>query len=213
MPRIVYYTATTLDGFIADPKDSLDWLLRQTEEPPDDGFIDGVGALVMGATTYEWLLRNLDGPWPYSVPAWVMTHRKLGLPEIPDDGKKPDDETKPDDGKIPDDETKLDDGKILDDGKKPDIRFAKGSVADHYYEMCTATGDHDLWVMGGGDLAGQFADEGLLDEIITFTAPVVLGKGRPLLPRRLDLELLEVGHSAPFVVARHRVVGPLLEDS
>jgi dihydrofolate reductase len=78
--------------------------------------------------------------------------------------------------------------------------------------MCTATGDHDLWVMGGGDLAGQFADEGFLDEIITYTAPVVLGKGRPLLPRRLDLELIEVGHSDPFVIARHRVIGPLLED-
>ncbi|UVI36329.1 dihydrofolate reductase family protein [Brevibacterium spongiae] len=206
MPRTVYYTATTLDGFIADPKDSLEWLLRQTEEPPDDGFIDGVGALVMGATTYEWLLRNLDGPWPYSVPAWVMTHRKLGLPEVAD-ANVPDTEEATGDEKSPDD------GKAADAGTKPDIRFAKGSVADHYYEMCTATGDHDLWVMGGGDLAGQFADEGLLDEIITFTAPVVLGKGRPLLPRRLDLELLEVGHSAPFVVARHRVIGPLLEDS
>ena len=183
MARTVYYTATTLDGFIADPNDSLEWLLRQTEEPPDDGFIDGVGAIVMGSTTYEWVLRNLDGPWPYEVPAWVMTHRKLGLPEA---GK---------------------------DGKTTDIRFAKGSVSDHYFEMCTATGDHDLWVMGGGDLAGQFADEGLLDEIITWTAPVVLGKGRPLLPRRLDLELIEVGSSAPFVIARHRVIGPLLEDS
>ena len=62
MARTVYYTATTLDGFIADPNDSLEWLLRQTEEPPDDGFIDGVGAIVMGSTTYEWVLRNLDGP-------------------------------------------------------------------------------------------------------------------------------------------------------
>src|SRR5699024_9125372 len=153
-----YYTATTLDGFIADPDDSLEWLLRQTEEPPDDGFFEGVGAIVMGATTYEWVLRNLDGPWPYTMPTWVMTHRSLALPEA------------------------------VEGGGEPNIRFAQGSVADHYVEMCTATGDHDLWVMGGGDLAGQFADEGFLDEIITYTAPVVLGKGRPLLPRRLDLE-------------------------
>src|SRR5699024_10693645 len=90
-------------------------------------------------------------------------------------------------------------------------RFAQGSVADHYVEMCTATGDRDLWVMGGGDLAGQYADEGFLDEIITYTAPVVLGKGRPLLPRRLDLELIEVGHSDPFVNVRHRVLGPHLK--
>src|SRR5699024_4407137 len=124
-----------------------------------------------------------DGPWPYPVPSGMTTHRNSALPESGEDGKK------------------------------PDIRFAQGPVADHYVEMCTATGDHDLWVMGGGDLAGQFADEGFLDEIITYTAPVVLGKGRPLLPRRLDLELIEVGHSDPFVIARHRVIGPLLEDS
>ena len=37
MARTVYYTATTLDGFIADPNDSLEWLLRQTEEPPEIG--------------------------------------------------------------------------------------------------------------------------------------------------------------------------------
>ena len=207
MARTVYYTATTLDGFIADPNDSLEWLLRQTEEPPDDGFIDGVGAIVMGSTTYEWVLRNLDGPWPYEVPAWVMTHRKLELPAT-GTGSGADAKTSGTE----------DNGNAADAGmggaaSAPDIRFAKGSVSDHYFEMCTVTGDRDLWVMGGGDLAGQFADEGLLDEIITWTAPVVLGKGRPLLPRRLDLELLEVGSSAPFVIARHRVIGPLLEDS
>src|SRR5699024_662536 len=120
---------------------SLEWLLRQTEEPPDDGFFEGVGAIVMGATTYEWVLRNLDGPWPYTMPTWVMTHRSLALPEA------------------------------VEGGGEPNIRFAQGSVADHYVEMCTATGDHDLWVMGGGDLAGQFADEGFLDEIIATRPP------------------------------------------
>lgn len=190
MPRTVYYTATTLDGYIADPSDSLEWLLRQPNEEPDEAFFAGIGAIVMGATTYEWLLRNLDGPWPYSMPAWVMTHRELPLPAGGVAGAK--------------------DSESSDES--PDIRFAKGAIADHYVEMCMATGDHDLWVMGGGALAGQFADEGFLDEIITWTAPVTLGAGRPLLPRRLDLELVEVGHSGPFAISRHRVVGALRED-
>ena len=58
--------------------------------------------------------------------------------------------------------------------------------------MVAAAGGKDLWVVGGGDLVGQFADEGLLDEVIAYIAPVTLGAGRPLLPRRFDLELVEL---------------------
>ena len=69
MTRTQYYTATSIDGFIADADNSLGWLftLRQTEaskqEYPD--FIADVGALAMGSTTYEWILdheRLLDSP-------------------------------------------------------------------------------------------------------------------------------------------------------
>ncbi|MCI4010765.1 dihydrofolate reductase family protein [Brevibacterium sp. ZH18] len=209
MPRTVYYTATSLDGFIADPSDSLAWLLRQPNEDPDDDFFAGVGAIVMGATTYEWLLRNLDGPWPYSIPTWVMTHRDLPMPST----KTASDQTEPSPNPSQDQSPKQDPGEQgLSELQEPDIRFAKGPISDHYFEMCQATGDHDLWVMGGGDLAGQFVDEGLLDEIITWTAPVTLGSGRPLLPRRLDLELLGMDRRGPFVTARHRVIGALQED-
>ena len=88
-----YYTATTLDGFIADPDNSLDWLFTRQQEP--DGpltygdFIAGVGALAMGRTTYEWILDHefagkdpADWKWPYDIPCWVFTHRQL--PVVPD---------------------------------------------------------------------------------------------------------------------------------
>jgi dihydrofolate reductase len=62
MTRSVYYTATTLDGFIADEHDSLAWLFeQQTDEGGPAGyeeFIAGVGAMVMGATTSgSWQVR------------------------------------------------------------------------------------------------------------------------------------------------------------
>ena len=38
--------------------------------------------------------------------------------------------------------------------------------------------------MGGGELVGQFLDRDLLDEIWLSVTPVVLGSGKPLLPRR-----------------------------
>src|SRR5213078_4546293 len=57
-----YYTATTLDGFIADPDNSLEWLFSraQDKDGPQNypAFIEQIGALAMGATTYEWILDN-----------------------------------------------------------------------------------------------------------------------------------------------------------
>ncbi|MBJ7530553.1 MAG: dihydrofolate reductase, partial [Nocardioides sp.] len=62
MTRVTYYTATTLDGFLADEHDSLDWLFTQDTDADGPmgytGFIAGIGAMVMGATTYQWLLDH-----------------------------------------------------------------------------------------------------------------------------------------------------------
>lgn len=179
-----FHTATTLDGFLADPDDSLDWLLRQEQGAEGEGefadFMAGVGAILMGSTTYEWVVRHLDeaggGAWPYSVPSWVMTSR------------------------------------ALEPLAGADVRFASGDVREVHAAMREAAGDRALWVVGGGDLAGQLADAGLLDEVVVSVAPVVLGAGRPLLPRRLDLELVETHRAGAFVVSRYRVAGPLLED-
>jgi dihydrofolate reductase len=63
-----------------------------------------------------------------------------------------------------------------------------------------------VWIVGGGDLAGQFADAGLLDELWVQYAPVSLGAGAPLLPRRIELELREVVRNRDFACARYSVV-------
>lgn len=180
---VTYYTATTLDGFIADPNDSLDWLMRQDldEQGPQNygEFIKGIGALVMGSTTYEWVLAHNERSgeaWSYTQPSWVMTTRDLPVP----------------------------------DGA--DVRFAQGDVSTVIDELRTAAGDLGVWVVGGGDLAGQFADAGLLDEVVVSIAPVTLGAGRPILPRRFDLRLVETARNGAFVTARYEVDGVLEED-
>jgi dihydrofolate reductase len=139
-------------------------------------FIGQVGALAMGATTYEWILAHGSaekGPgelgWPYDVPCWVFTHRQL--PVVPD----------------------------------APIEFAAGDVAPVHAKMVAAAGDRNRWIVGGGDLAGQFADAGLLDELIVYIAPVLLGAGAPLLPRRLELRLEEAERNRDFVCARFSV--------
>ena len=163
-----YYTATTLDGFIADESHSLDWLFTRDQRP--DGllnyrsFIADVGALAMGSTTYEWILDHefadkdpADWKWPYDIPCWVFTHRQLTA--VPD----------------------------------ARIEFTSADVATVHAEMVAAAGDRNVWIVGGGDLAGQFADAGLLDEVLVMIAPVTLGAGAPLLPRRIELRLERAG--------------------
>jgi dihydrofolate reductase len=82
----VYYTASSLDGYIVDEHDSLDWLTSRAIEADGpfgyDDFIKSIGALVMGSATYEWVVRNDPGDWMYEQPSWVMTHR----PQIIVDG-------------------------------------------------------------------------------------------------------------------------------
>ena len=81
-----YYTASSLDGFIATEDDSLEWLLPLADlnDSSYPESIAEVGALAMGSSTYEWILRHSNevtaetgSPWPYAQPAWVFTTREL----------------------------------------------------------------------------------------------------------------------------------------
>jgi dihydrofolate reductase len=168
-----YYTASSLDGFIATAEHSLGWLLTQDidENGPMayDGFRENLGAMALGATTYEWVLAH-EGSWPYTLPAWVFTHRALSVPE---------------------------------DGS---VQLTQSDVREVHAEMTAAAGGKDLWIVGGGELAGQFADAGLIDEIWVQYAPVTLGSGAPVLPRALDLELLDVARNRAFLCGRYRVL-------
>jgi dihydrofolate reductase len=169
-----YYTATTLDGFIADEQDSLDWLFTRARD--EDGllayerFYEGVGAVAMGSTTYEWILDH-SSEWPYAdVPSWVFSSRDLR--ELSGAG----------------------------------VRFVRGDVLPVHVEMAAAAGERNVWIVGGGPLVAQFAEAGLLDEVLVTIAPVTLGGGRPLLPTRVELRLEETGRNGDFVAARYSVV-------
>jgi dihydrofolate reductase len=163
-----YYCAASLDGYIAEADDSLDWLLTYEGSfegdaaesgPRSEGgayarFYEGVGALISGATTYEFVLDHLgeDSDWPYTgKPYWVLSSRDLPVPK----------------------------------GEEIDVRVVDAKVADLYEEMITAAGERNLWIVGGGNVASQFAEESLLDEVLVTVVPVVLGGGKPLFDNRL----------------------------
>jgi hypothetical protein len=65
-----------------------------------------------------------------------------------------------------------------------DVRFASGPVAGVFAAISASAGESAVWVVCGGDLAGQFYDAGLLDEIVLTVAPVALAGWAPPLPLR-----------------------------
>jgi dihydrofolate reductase len=73
-----------------------------------------------------------------------------------------------------------------------DVRFVNRPVVEVHDEMRAAASGRNIWVVGGGDLAGQFHDAGLLDEIILQLGSVTLGRGKPLFPRRVLSPILRL---------------------
>jgi dihydrofolate reductase len=82
---VQYYVASSLDGYLADSEGKLDWLLQfgfDSFQEHYDRFLERVGALVMGARTYEFLLGLPNQAWEYGDrPTWIVTTREL--PRIP----------------------------------------------------------------------------------------------------------------------------------
>lgn len=166
MGKILFDTATSLNGWIADEGNSLDWLFAvEGGEQPAEGLVPSTASvLVEGSTTYQWVLaaedilahperwRNFHGDRT----TFVFTTRELPKPE------------------------------------GADIRFVSGSVAELLPEIRRAAGGGDIWVVGGGELAGQFLDADALDEIALSVAPVALTGGAALLPRRLEADRLRL---------------------
>ena len=92
------------------------------------------------------------------------------------------------------------------------VSFTRGDVRDVHATMRDAAGDKNIWVVGGGDLVGQFHDAGLLDEVWIQFAPVTIGGGAPVLPRHVELRLEETARNRDFMCGRYTVVRPSSDD-
>jgi|SRR5919108_5121638 dihydrofolate reductase len=191
MSKVQYYCAATLDGYIADANDEIDWLTGYEGSYEGEGadpapmseggsyerFYAEVGALVSGSITYEFVLEHMSGggDWPYAgKPCWVLSSRDLSTP----------------------------------DAEGADVRIVRGEVADLFEEMLASAGDRNLWVLGGGNVASQFADADLLDEMLVTVVPVVLGAGKPVFERPLAKPMQLIGantHATGMVYLRYEV--------
>jgi dihydrofolate reductase len=144
------FIATSIDGFIARPDGSLDWLMQAQAAAPvgeDFGYADfmaDVDALVMGRKTFETVL-GFD-PWPYGErPVWVMSRQPaLAIP----------------------------------DALKATVQLSRTSAAALLQELA-AQGIRRVY-LDGGQLIQAFMAEDLVDQFTVTTVPVLLGQGRRL---------------------------------
>ena len=166
--KTVYLTATSLDGFVATADDSLDWLMALGDpgQTSFPAFFRDVGAIAMGSATYEWLLRHAFGGDATTPQPWPYTQPVWVFSS-----------------------------RTLPTIPGADLRFARGDVRPVHAAMVEAAAGKTVWISGGGGLAAQFIDAGLLDELFVQVASVTLGAGKPLLPRAITtppLRLLSV---------------------
>lgn len=150
IPRVRYYVATSLDGFIAPLDGSLEWFdqARAGRGPAGEDFGDfetfvkGIGGLILGRESFETELGF--GEWSYeAIPTVVMTNRPLA-------------------------------------SAPKNVSTANGDPRQPLDALKRQVKTGDIWLLGGGVLAGQMLQAGLIDTIEITVLPISLGRGRPL---------------------------------
>lgn len=183
MGQIIYETATSLDGYLADQHNSLAWLFAVPGGDDPRLAPPRAAIQVMGSTTYEWVLNELGalekmdawGNAMSDVVTVVFTSRQLPVPG------------------------------------DAEVRFMSGNVSAAIPQLRELAGDGIIWVVGGGGLASQFIAAQALDEIALSVAPVALIDGAPLLDQRIEsdrLTLVEAQQIGQFARLRYQVMYP-----
>ena len=90
-----------------------------------------------------------------------------------------------------------------------DVRLTAASPAEALDEMRAAAGDRNVWLVGGGELVASFLEAGLVDDVLLFAVPVILGAGVPLWRRAVPspLHLVEAkAYATGLVGLRYEIV-------
>ena len=117
----------------------------------------------MGSSTYQWILRHIIKQDTLEQGAWPYQPPTWVFSSKPQEPVK-----------------------------GADIRFVNGDILPVHHEMTVAAEGKNIWLVGGGDLVGQFYDAGLVDELIVQICSVTLGSGKPLLPRLIAFPPLQL---------------------
>lgn len=180
MARIVYDAAMSVNGFLADADHSLEWLFAVPDAEAAAIDLPDARVLVMGANTFRWVVAQIGAE---AEPARWSEHH----------------------GDIP---TFVFARSAVPMLPGANIRLVSGEVSAVLPDILAAAAGGTVWLMGGGELAGQFVDADALDEIALTIAPAFLDSGASLLPRRIEsdrLTLTQVEQRGQFARVRYQV--------
>jgi dihydrofolate reductase len=173
--KVVVNRSISLDGFIAGPGDTMEWVFDFMAPDEFPEIAAATGAMLVGRRTYEVGKRMRaqnpgDAGYPFSGPVFVLTHQP---PEPPD----------------------------------PEVTFLTGDIRDAVATALDAAGGKNLEILGA-DVATQCLQLGLVDEILVYVLPVLLGDGirfsSPGLAR-IDLEPIDSTRSGAVTILRFRI--------
>ena len=171
----------SLDGFIAGPGETMDWVFDFVAPDEFPEVAAATGAMLVGRRTYEVGNRMNAGKergsassgetYPFSGPVFVLTHEP---PEPPN----------------------------------PAVTFLTGDIGEAGATALDAAGGKNLEIIGA-DVARQCLRRGLVDEILVYVLPVLLGDGIRFFSSpglaRIDLEPLDSTRSGAVTILRFRV--------
>ncbi|WP_283136710.1 dihydrofolate reductase family protein [Rhizohabitans arisaemae] len=179
--KVVVNRSMSLDGFIAGPGHAMDWIFdfMAPDEFPD--IAAATGAMLVGRRTYEVGKRGIETMSRGKVSGGDYGGGWFG-PQFVLTHRPPD---------PPD----------------PSVTFLTGDIGEAVATARGAAGGKNLEILGA-DVAGQCLRRGLVDEILVYVLPVLLGDGvrfsSPGLPRT-DLEPIDSTRSGAVTVLRFRV--------
>ncbi|WP_313813352.1 dihydrofolate reductase family protein [Glutamicibacter sp.] len=182
MGEIIFDAAVTLNGYLADENHSLGWLFEipGAGEPDPDLLPSNVAVHVEGSHTYQWLLENED----------LLAHPEKWQQYYP--------------GVV----TYVFTTRDLPVPQGADVRFVSGDLAAVLPQIREVAGEKNIWVLGGGELLGQFLDLDALDTLAMTVAPAAVRGGAALLPRNIGsdrLELVQAKQAGPFARLVYRI--------
>jgi dihydrofolate reductase len=178
--KVVVNRSMSLDGFIAGPGHAMDWVFDFVAPDEFPEIAAATGAMLIGRRTYEVANRMNAGKERGSASSGETYPFSGPVFVLTHEPPAPPD---------------------------PEVTFLTGDIGEAVATALDAAGGRNLEILGA-DVAGQCLRRGLVDEILVYVLPVLLGDGirfsSPGLAR-IDLEPVSSTRSGAVTILRFRV--------